>query len=235
MLVPNSFLHLPFHFDPDKLKAELRSCLQQSWTPHFNPRDYRGEWNIIALRSLGGREHHITAYPNPFYQNTPLLQKCPAFQEVLEAFECEKHAVRLMALMPGGYIREHCDDGLEYEGGIFRIHVPITTHAQVSFRLNGQLIPMTEGSCWYANFELPHAVQNRGSAPRVHLVMDCLRNAWSDALFKANGYVFGAAPAKTQTIRQEDIPLVIDSLLQMGTEAALKEVARLRRVNSKKI
>ena len=49
---------------------------------------------------------------------------------------------------------------------------------------------MQAGSAWYANINLPHSVQNKGKNDRIHLVIDCLRNDWSDKLFASMGYDF---------------------------------------------
>jgi hypothetical protein len=42
---------------------------------------------------------------------------------------------------------------------------------------------MAEGECWYLNVNQPHRVENRGSADRVHLVLDCVVDEWLRALF----------------------------------------------------
>jgi hypothetical protein len=47
---------------------------------------------------------------------------------------------------------------------------------------------MKEGECWYHNFNLPHRVANRGTADRVHLVLDCVLNDWlREVLLAADG------------------------------------------------
>jgi hypothetical protein len=58
----------------------------------------------------------------------------------------------------------------------------------VLFYVDKQLVPMKMGECWHANFQLPHSVQNNSNEPRVHLIIDCKRNAWSDELFSNAGY-----------------------------------------------
>jgi hypothetical protein len=42
---------------------------------------------------------------------------------------------------------------------------------------------MREGECWYVNFNLAHAVENRGASDRVHLVIDGLVNDWVRTVF----------------------------------------------------
>jgi hypothetical protein len=98
--------------------------------------------------------------------------------------------VRLLALSPGSIINEHRDMGLGYEDGRFRLHIPITTDADVSFVVDGCRLQMDAGQCWYANFSLPHAVHHNGTRRRIHLVIDGLRNDWTDRLFASAGYNF---------------------------------------------
>lgn len=41
---------------------------------------------------------------------------------------------------------------------------------------------MAPGEAWYLNLDLPHSVENRGDSDRVHLLIDCRRNAWLERL-----------------------------------------------------
>jgi quercetin dioxygenase-like cupin family protein len=65
-----------------------------------------------------------------------------------------------------------------------RLHIPITTNAQLEFYLNKQRVIMQEGECWFLNFNYPHAVNNLGKTDRIHLVMDCNVNDWLAVFFK---------------------------------------------------
>jgi hypothetical protein len=56
--------------------------------------------------------------------------------------------------------------------------VPVSTEAGVEFYLDGELMPMEPGECWYLNLDLPHRVQNLGTQDRVHLVVDCVVDDW---------------------------------------------------------
>jgi hypothetical protein len=53
----------------------------------------------------------------------------------------------------------------------------------VSFFLAGERLLMNEGESWYLNFNLPHRVENRSCADRIHLVLDCVLNDWLRARF----------------------------------------------------
>lgn len=221
------FFPFPFTFSAPELLADLETCLQRSWQDHFNQGDYEGDWKIIALRAVHGDERQVTAHPSADYADTELLAACPYFRQVIDTFACDKQAVRLMQLAAGSRIKEHRDYELGYSDGAYRVHVPILTNPDVYFYFAGEPLHMPAGSCWYADFNLPHRVENNGGTPRVHLVMDCLRNDWSDELFAAQGFDLHTQPQGQ--IRQEDIPLLIAQLEAMDTAVAHNLIAELRR------
>jgi aspartyl/asparaginyl beta-hydroxylase (cupin superfamily) len=213
-------------FDIHLLENDLAIALEQNWHNHYNSSDYSGDWKIIALRSENGNESTITAKDSHHYQDTELLSHCWYFKQILDGFLCEKQAVRLMQLAPQSKIKTHRDYNLGYEDGVFRVHVPIQTNNDVSFIVDNHHIPMKEGECWYANFNLPHSVENMGQLPRIHLVIDCIRNAWSDEMFAASG--FDLSKTDKNAIRNEDIPKIISQLEMMDTDAARVIIEELR-------
>lgn len=186
------FYKFDWHFDTARLTDDLEICKKIDWPVHFNKNDYTGKWSSFSLRSISGDELDILATPNANFKDTLTLSRCRYFKEIIDFFECPKEAVRLLSLAPKSYIKEHTDDKAGYEDGFFRIHIPIQTNEKVVFRLNGNTLPMKVGECWYANFNLPHYVSNDGNDDRIHLVIDCIRNEWSDKLFQAIGYDFDA-------------------------------------------
>ncbi|MEO7978194.1 aspartyl/asparaginyl beta-hydroxylase domain-containing protein [Flavobacterium sp.] len=179
---------LPIYFSIEKLQKELAICENDLWTPHFNTNRYEGNWTSVSLRSQSGMVNDITSFANTEHKNTSLLDRCSYFKEIMDWFECEKEAVRLLRLGPGSEIKEHFDNDTSYEDGFFRIHIPIITNAEVFFYVDKKLVPMKMGECWYANFQLPHSVENKSSEPRIHLTLDCIRNDWSDKLFEEMGF-----------------------------------------------
>jgi hypothetical protein len=118
------------------------------------------------------------------FEDTPLLQHCPYFREVLATFACELQAVRLMRLTPGSVIKEHSDNDLDAERGMVRMHIPITTNPGVEFELNRSRIVMQPGSAWYLRLSDPHRVANRGATDRVHMVVDAVANDWMRAMLE---------------------------------------------------
>jgi quercetin dioxygenase-like cupin family protein len=182
-------LRLPLTFDPDLLARDLDRLSSREWIRHYVRQNYDGDWSIVALRSPAGETHPIRMiYADPTarsFVDTPLLQGCDYFRRVLDTFECPLRVVRLMRLTPGSRIKEHTDLDLSFEDGMVRVHIPVTTNPEVEFQLNGSRVVLAAGSAWYLRLSDPHSVANRGSADRVHLVVDADVNAWVEALFEA--------------------------------------------------
>ena len=222
-----AFLRLPFTFEPEALAEDYRTCVSWEWKRHFNTSDFEGNWDGIALRSASGDSTDIKAHPDAVYADTKLLEGCPVFRGVLSRFECDREAVRLLRLAPGSEIKEHSDPGGGYASGSFRVHVPVQTNPKVRFRVGGHDVPMEAGSCWYADFGLPHSVRNDGEADRIHLVVDLLRNEWTDSLFREAGYDFEAeARGRSQPLAVKI--QMLEHLSAMDNEAARRLAANLR-------
>lgn len=188
----NASFQLPFSFQPELLQIDLKKCREFKFEQNYISENYDGDNYILPLRSIDGRLKMIAALPDNLerYKNTIALEQCAYFQEVIDTFLCDKEAIRLMNLPAGAVINTHTDHKSGYEDGMFRIHIPILTNDQVYFILEDQRVFMNAGQVWYANVNLPHSVENKGETDRVHLVIDCIRNEWSDQLFKSMGYNF---------------------------------------------
>jgi hypothetical protein len=197
-------LRFPFRFDIDRLHGDLARILPQDWSAHYNERDYGGAWRGVALRSHSGSggDLHAMAGGGDF-ADTALLDRCAYFREVLSAFRCPLKSVRLLSLAPQSFIREHSDHALGYEDGEIRIHVPIQTNPGVEFYVAGERLLLEEGASYFVNVNLPHRVNNRGAADRVHLVIDAEVNEWVCALFRqgdAEGWHIPRSPLPPRSV-----------------------------------
>jgi hypothetical protein len=218
---------LPISFSIDKLQEDLVICENDLWTPHFNTNRYEGKWTSVSLRSQSGLINDITSFPNKEYKNTNLLEHCHYFREIMDWFQCEKEAVRLLRLDPQSEIKEHVDNDTSYEDGFFRIHIPIITNDNVFFYVDKKRVPMKMGECWYANFQLRHSVENKSAEPRIHFTLDCIRNDWSDQLFTNMGFDMNEPPKENQ-YSDEMKQLIIDELSRNPSEAGAKIIADLQ-------
>jgi quercetin dioxygenase-like cupin family protein len=221
-------IKFPLFFDSEKLKNDIRKIIDKSWTNHYNTNDYTGKWTSIALMSQNGKSDSIFALPNGNEKLIPteIMDSCTYFQEVLDGFLFEKTAVRLLKLDVGAEIKPHTDNCLGYEDGCFRLHIPIITNPEVEFILDGKRLLMNEGECWYIDANFTHSVANRGAEDRIHLVIDGLRNDWTDNLFfneaSSNDFIRPATK-----ISEKEKQLIIAELKRMNPpnlEALLKDL-----------
>ncbi len=180
-------IKLPLSFDPQRLQEDLASLEQTGWIDHFVQQNYEGSWSVIPLRAPADATHPVMMiYSDPTateFADTPFLDGCPYFQEVLTAFQGAPEVARLMKLTAGSRIKEHTDLGLAFEDGVVRIHVPVVTNPDMEFNLNGERVVMNEGECWYLRLSDPHWLENRGSTDRVHMVIDAAVTPWMEKLF----------------------------------------------------
>ncbi|MDJ0644292.1 MAG: aspartyl/asparaginyl beta-hydroxylase domain-containing protein [Erythrobacter sp.] len=170
---------LPLSFDPAALAEDYRSVPRSAFGDVFNP--YLEPDTLFRL-DLIEPEFVPEMDRTPDFRPNDRLRACPAFLAVFEAIRSPMELMRVHTLAPGASIRPHRDVGRSFEQGIFRIHVPITTGSDVVTLHAGEPVVMGAGECWYLNFDLQHEIHNRSDQWRAHLIMDCRRNDWWDAL-----------------------------------------------------
>lgn len=232
MIQSSPYLKLPFSFDVARLRRDLASVETSGWVSHFNTGAYEKHWGCIPLRSVGGLASHIMPVDGAF-QDTPILAQCPYFREVIDSFCCEKTSIRLMSLEPGGVIKEHRDEAASIDDGMTRLHVPVQTCERVMFRIEGEEVHFTAGDTWYLNASCLHGVQNRGTEPRVHLMLDCITNPWLEAVFAAAGGVRRPSPKYPDpSINDHNVLEVIARLRASGHEIGASMADRLQAIHA---
>lgn len=224
-----SFL-FPFQFDPVSLQNDLKKCKGYDFLANYVPENYIGKDYILPLRSIEGRLDFPVAVPNSAeqFKDTIALEQCAYFKEVINTFLCKKEAIRLMNLPAGRSINTHTDHDCGYEDGIFRVHVPIITNKEVRFTLNNQDLMMRSGEAWYTNVNLPHSVTNKGQTNRIHLVIDCIRNEWSDILFASLGYDFEQEKEAEEKLSNNEIAQIIKELELQNSPASKLLITQLK-------
>jgi Aspartyl/Asparaginyl beta-hydroxylase len=171
-------VRLPFRFDA----ANLATLPDDAWEPHFNTGQYEGDWSGVPLRVAAGAA--LALYPDPAsdrFEDSEFLGRCPSVLDALAKLSCPVQTVRFLRLGPGSRITEHRDYRLSHADGELRLHVPVTTGPDVEFRIGGSAVTMAPGEVWYLDLSQRHSVANTGSDPRVHLVIDCVVDAWLSA------------------------------------------------------
>lgn len=231
-------LRLMLNFDVARLQQSLACCEGEAWLNHFNKAVNKTGWTALPLRSPDGCSTSIFAGQSSVddYADTCYLTQSPYFQQVLDAFKCQKHAVRLLALAPGAIIKRHRDHQLSFEDGLARIHIPIRTNNKVEFTLNDSLLDLKEGTTWYLNANFPHSVYNGSEITRVHLVLDCQVNVWLEKTFAQAGY---QAPVYVDkygdpSINDENVAEVITQLKTLKTDAGNAMALRLSEISKER-
>jgi len=201
-----------------QLQHEIGRLLESDdWRPHYNQKHYDGDWNVLPLRTPGGdvTKPFAELMNNNSFIYTELMKLLPSAEKVLDKLHCEKLSVRLLNLKAGAIIKEHRDYDLAFEHGEARLHIPIFTNKKVEFYVNGDLVTMNEGECWYINANLPHRVANKGASDRIHLVIDCKVNDWLKAILE-NSEKKCRDEAQDKDLQKN----IIQSLRMHGTETS---------------
>jgi hypothetical protein len=79
--------------------------------------------------------------------------------------------VMLARMAPGGVIHPHRDENLAAKWP-HKIHVPLQTNEGVTFYVDGVGYQLAEGEVVEVNNMGLHAVENRGSTDRIHLIFE---------------------------------------------------------------
>ncbi len=179
-----SSARLPWRFDAGRLRADVDALVPDDWVPHFNTTYYAGDWSGAASVQWEAIRDGSIPIPPPVppsqtRRSWPGAQGC---RTPRAGFAVLLLAVRFLRLRPGSRIREHTDLALGFDAGEVRIHVPVSTDPEVVFLLDGRRVEMGEGEAWYLDLNLRHSVVNSGTAPRVHLVVDCVVDDWIRAI-----------------------------------------------------
>jgi mannose-6-phosphate isomerase-like protein (cupin superfamily) len=219
------YLQLPYRFDVVRMQQETKQLGDDLWKLHFQVKHYDGNWSAILLRSINGDINNGFISPvegAAQYADTVLLQQSVYLKEVLETFKCPLLSVRLLKLSAGTQIHEHKDADLCFEEGLVRFHIPVCTNEAVEFYLNKERMYLSEGDCWYMNFNLPHALHNKSNTDRIHLVIDAEVNDWVKELFRSfrikNRKDIADIPKHTKETQLE----IIMHLRKMNTPASLQ-------------
>ena len=214
------YAKLDLKVDIKCLQNETEKIINDSvWYPHFNYSHYKGNWEVLALRSPGGMENQIIPdlMNETGFANTSLMGRFSSVQKLIENLDCPVLSVRLLNLKTGAEIKPHRDQCLCFEKGEVRIHIPVFTNPFVQFFIEDECIEMKEGETWYINANGVHNVSNFGSTDRIHLVIDCKVNEWLKNIFEKSEKVM-----INEKQNNEEIEKIIKELRLQNTETSNK-------------
>jgi hypothetical protein len=176
-------VRLPRTYDVELLRRDLEALCEVQRAAQPGPY-HKGEWTGIALHSMGGKQSVFpSAAATDHYQETEELQRAPYFKQILSDLKCPKEVVRILFLPPEGHIKDHFDFHTSFQFGLLRLHIPIVTHSDVVFIIDGQRMSWDAGELWYGDFSKVHSVKNNSPIVRVHMVIDVQINDFILGLF----------------------------------------------------
>jgi hypothetical protein len=193
MRLPRPFYRLPVRFDAERLRAELDALPGSAWARH--PRDYEGN-SSIRLISVDGTENDGMRGP---MLPTPHLQACPYVRQVLASFGVVWSRSRFMRLAPHSDVPEHADTSYHWFHRV-RMHIPVITRPEVTFRCGGESVHMAAGEAWIFDNWRRHSVTNPTDHVRVHLVADTsgTSNFWQHVAHGANRTAENVVPYRPE-------------------------------------
>ena len=113
------------------------------------------------------------SYERPLWNEwKPLLE--PVLAAATAPYGYQRGAfprVMLARMAPGGVIHPHRDQNPAAKWP-HKIHVPLLTNNDVTFTVDGKAYHFAEGEAVEVNNMGLHAVENRGSTDRVHLIFE---------------------------------------------------------------
>lgn len=86
--------------------------------------------------------------------------------------DCSPIRVQLAELPRGERISPHRDKGILAR--IHRLHIPLVTHPDVTFTIDGDDFHLEPGRLYDLNNAVLHSVENRSDVMRIHLMADML-------------------------------------------------------------
>ncbi|WP_438020332.1 aspartyl/asparaginyl beta-hydroxylase domain-containing protein [Sorangium sp. So ce315] len=185
----DAIIRLPRGYDAARMQSELRLLEDLERVSAGYAGEGNRAWESISLIAPGGRaragdgHQRLAEQASDDYAPTEALRRAPYLAEILDGLACPKRLVRLLSLGPGGIIARHRDNFVSFEEGMLRLHVPVVTHPDVDFFIDGERCDWKEGELWYGDFSRFHSAHNRSPITRVHLVIDLLVNDFVLGLF----------------------------------------------------
>jgi hypothetical protein len=142
--------------------------------------------------------HPDGKYASPGWQGVHFVDKgsrktelYPLVADLLaNHFPCPIHLCVFYRMNPGAWIKPHRDASGTLELGRIRFHVPLVTHDDVDFRVDGERIWMRDGELWALNTSHVHQVDNPSPISRIHFVIEATANRWVWSQLPPRGWAY---------------------------------------------
>ncbi|HAD98444.1 MAG TPA: aspartyl beta-hydroxylase [Cryomorphaceae bacterium] len=175
-------IKLPFTFDVEKMKEEVSQFKLEEFI----------YYNVVPLRAPAHTVDTTLPPPPPAedyadgswteWMDTKELISSPYLLSIVDMFreKTKVTLVRILRLASGQMVNEHTDPtlGLQIHKSVIRLTIPIISNENTEFFLNGSIVPMQPGECWYLRLTDPHKVLNRSSGDRINMTIDMIPNEW---------------------------------------------------------
>ena len=195
-------LDLPQYKRPDlKDACDFLDMQGHNFTLVKTKYNKKGQWDAISLRGYSDDIGNVlkpgvlkSGIEPAELRDTHLTQvsNLVSLIEILAHIPAKFERVRVMRIRAGTSISKHTDkvDKDIKTGKIVRIHIPIRTNHNVHFYLwkdkKPQHYNLEQGKYYYTDVTKPHAVHNKATFDRLHLVADCYSNDKIEALILQN-------------------------------------------------
>lgn len=160
---------LPLHVDTPRLQAEVGAIPADRWLSRGGRVGVHNVAQAIFLRGHAPAEGDLPVEDRETLQLVPYIRAIITHLIPAPPLRC-----LLARLPPGAIVAAHTDQA-DYFSKTIRIHVPVTTNANVWMYCAGRGYRMAEGEVWALNNSTVHGVWNADAErSRTHLICDFL-------------------------------------------------------------
>ena len=172
-----NFLRLNDTFDTDMIRKAIEAIPAERWLESERERlfDVHRDTQALLMVHFEDYQYKKPEHRKLFFEFQDQVQ--PVVDYVADYYQNNGFIVRLILarLVAGGKIPKHTDAGFSLLN-CHRIHLPIITNKDVAFFVGDEERNMQVGELWEINNGTVHAVENRGTEDRVHLIVDWMPN-----------------------------------------------------------
>ena len=172
-----NFLKLHNQFDVTAIKRRVDEIPDARWSESERERLFAVHRDTQSLLMVHFEDYQ---YKKPDYRdlfNELEGELRPVLDYIADYYQNNGFIVRMILakLVAGGKIPEHKDAGYSLLN-CHRVHLPIISNDDVVFSVGGEAINMQVGELWEINNGSLHAVENRSTEDRIHLIVDWMPN-----------------------------------------------------------